>query len=577
MVQGRLPAQVGRGVGCVVGVVVVMAMCTSAFLNQHPAPPGPARGAPKSNCVGVVVVSSQEKSDLLATLAGEYDQLSVNSGVDCVDVRVNTLASGNAEAALARGWSAPDGPQPTVWAPAATSWLGILRQDLVTRDITSFLPAEAPSLMQSPLVLAMPRPMAQALGWPNTPVGWADVLKVAQDPQGWGLYGHPEWGRFRLGKTSPAQSTSGLHALVATYYAATGLSADLTASNVEDPKVADFVRGVEGSVLHYGNTVSTFFDGLRAADSKGSAMSYVSAIATEEKQILDYNAAKPATPLVAVYPKDGTMVADHPYAILNASWVGAPQRAAAQAFLAWLQAPERQKRFLAAGFRDSNGHAAPQLGLDDGIVPDGPALVLQPPAPAVLDLVRKSWGDVRKRVRVLLVLDISGSMDGERLTQVKAAGIAVMKVFSPNDQVGLWAFSDRIYHLEPIEQVGPHRAELTRHIELLVASGGTALYRVTKDAVGEVQGSWDPTRINAVVLLTDGQNSDPTNNDLDGLLRLLGSQPPTTTVPVFTIGYGQGADLETLKRISKASTGRSYNAPDPAHIGSVFADVISNF
>jgi Ca-activated chloride channel homolog len=80
-----------------------------------------------------------------------------------------------------------------------------------------------------------------------------------------------------------------------------------------------------------------------------------------------------------------------------------------------------------------------------------------------------------------------------------------------------------------------------------------------------------------VVLLTDGQNSDPGNNDLAGLLRSLGSQPPTTTVPVFTIGYGQDADLGTLKRISQASTGRSYNAPDPAHVGSVFADVISNF
>jgi Ca-activated chloride channel homolog len=556
---------------------MVIAGMWAVAAHSSPAPPGPARGAPNSNCVGVVVVSSQEKSDMLAKLAGEYDQLSANTGVNCVDVRVNTLASGNAEAALARGWSSADGPQPTVWAPAATSWLGILRQDLVIRDVTSFLPADAPSLMQSPLVLAMPRPMAQALGWPNTPVGWSDILKLAQDPQGWGVYGHPGWGRFRLGKTSPAQSTSGLHALVATYYAATGLSADLTAGNVQDPKVTEFVSGVEASVLHYGNTVSTFLDGLRAADSRGTAMSYVSAIATEEKQVLDYNTSRPATPLVAVYPKDGTMVADHPYAILNASWIGAPQRAAAQAFLTWLQAPERQKRFLAAGFRDSNGHAAAQLGLGEGIVPEGPALVLQPPAPAVLDLVRKSWENVRKRVRILLVLDISGSMDGEKLTQVKAAGDAVLKVFSPNDEVGLWAFSDRIYHLEPIEQVGPHRADLTRHIDLLVASGGTALYRVTKDAVAEVQGSWDPTRINAVVLLTDGQNSDPTNNDLNALLRSLENQPPTTTVPVFTIGYGRGADLETLNRISKASTGRSYNAPDPAHIGSVFADVISNF
>lgn len=576
MVQGNQSQTLSRVVSGVAGVVMIVGIIAAA-VHAGERPPGPARGAPDSNCVGVVVVSSQEKSDLLAKLAGEYAFTLPSNGGTCVDVRVNTLASGSAEAAFARGWSSADGPQPTVWTPAATSWLGILQQDLITKDVTNFLATDTPSLMQSPLVLAMPKPMAQALGWPNTPVGWADVLKLAEDPQGWGLYGHPEWGRFRLGKTSPVQSTSGLHALVATYYAATGLSADLTAANVQDPKVTDFVRGVEASVLHYGDTVSTFLDGLRAADAKGTAMTYVSAIATEEKQVLDYDAARPTTPLVAVYPKDGTMVADHPYAILNAPWVTSPQRAAAQAFLSWLQAPARQQRFLAAGFRDSTGHAAPTLGLDSGIVPAGPALVLKPPAPAVLDLVRKSWDTIRKRSRLLLVLDISGSMDGDKLNQVKAAGAAALKVFSPDDEVGLWAFSDQIYQLMPIAPVGANQAELARHIAVLEAGGGTALYRATSDAVRGVQSGWDPARINAVVLLTDGQNSDTTDSDLNALLRALESQPPASTVPVFTIGYGQDADLGILKRISQASNGRSYNAPDPAHIGSVFADVISNF
>ncbi len=576
MVQRRRSRTLDRWVSGVVVTLMIAAISIVAARSLE-RPPGPARGTPDPNCVGVVVASSQEKSDLLSRMAGEYDHTSPNLDGTCVDVRVNTVASGSAEAALARGWSSADGPQPTVWTPAATSWLGILQQDLYTKDVTSFLPADAPSLMQSPLVLAMPRPMALALGWPNAPVGWADLLKLAQDPQGWGRYGHPEWGRFRLGKTSPVQSTSGLHALVATYYAATGLSADLTAANVQDPKVADFVRGVEASVLHYGDTVSTFLDGLRASDAKGKAMSYVSAIATEEKQVLDYNAARPATTLVAVYPKDGTMVADHPYAILAASWVTEPQRAAARAFLTWLQAPQQQQRFLAAGFRDSTGHAAPNMGLDSGIVPAGPAVVLKPPAPAVLDLVRKSWDSVRKRARILLVLDISGSMDGDKLDQVKAAGTATLNVLSSNDELGLWAFSDQIYKLVPVEPVGQNHTELARHIAVLEAGGGTALYRATSDAVQEVLSGWDPTRINAVVLLTDGQNSDPNDSDLNALLRSLEAQPAAITVPIFTIGYGQDADLGTLARISQASNGRSYNAPDPAHIGSVFAAVISNF
>ena len=116
----------GRLVGGALAVWLVFMWAIGA-LHQNAAgsSPGLALGVPDSNCVGVVVVASQEKSDLLAKLAYDYDQH--HRGSDCVDVRVNALASGNAEAALARGWTSADGPQPTVWTPAATSWLAILR------------------------------------------------------------------------------------------------------------------------------------------------------------------------------------------------------------------------------------------------------------------------------------------------------------------------------------------------------------------------------------------------------------------------------------------------------------------
>src|SRR2546422_122501 len=83
-------------------------------------------------------------------------------------------------------------------------------------------------------------------------LGWSDIYQLAEDPQGWARYGHPEWGRFRLGKTNPNISTSGLHALVGTYLAATGgKTSDLATQDLQDPKVVEFVKGVESSVVHY--------------------------------------------------------------------------------------------------------------------------------------------------------------------------------------------------------------------------------------------------------------------------------------------------------------------------------------
>ncbi|NEQ27778.1 MAG: hypothetical protein F6K28_54030, partial [Microcoleus sp. SIO2G3] len=40
-------------------------------------------------------------------------------------------------------------------------------------------------------------------GWPDEPIGFADILALSQDPEGWAAFGHPEWGPFRLGKTNP--------------------------------------------------------------------------------------------------------------------------------------------------------------------------------------------------------------------------------------------------------------------------------------------------------------------------------------------------------------------------------------
>ena len=79
------------------------------------------------------------------------------------------------------------------------------------------IPDQVGHVASGPLVLAMPQPMAKALGWPDAQIGWADVLALAKDPQGWARTGIPEWGKFNLGKTNPNFSTSGLAATIGEY------------------------------------------------------------------------------------------------------------------------------------------------------------------------------------------------------------------------------------------------------------------------------------------------------------------------------------------------------------------------
>ena len=117
-------------------------------------------------------------------------------------------------------------------------------------------------------------------------------------------------------------------------------------------------------MIHYGDTTLTYLSNLQRADDAGGAMNYLSAVAVEEKSVLDYDAgnpsgdpatlgrhAPPKVPLVAIYPKEGTLYSDSPYVVLKAPWSTASKQAGAADFLAYLTAPDQQKVFTDANFR----------------------------------------------------------------------------------------------------------------------------------------------------------------------------------------------------------------------------------
>jgi Ca-activated chloride channel family protein len=343
------------------------------------------------------VWSSQEKAKLLDGLAGTYN--STEAGRACT-IRVDQVASGTAEQALATNGTATGRPRPDVWIPAASSWVTLLRQDIAGSGDRDLVPATFPSIAHSPLVIGMPAQMAMALGWPNRQIGWSDVLGLLTERDAWAARGHPSWGSFKLGQTDPTISTSGLHAFIGIVSAAveardgSNSPVPISESDVSDPRVVDFVRGVEGSVAHYTDTVANFLQHLQAAGD----LSYISAIAMEEQEVWQYNAGNPRVPLAAMYPREGTLFADHPYVVINQPRADSAREAAARHFLQYLQLPATQATFQANGFRDqSSPYAVPSASVinqKNGLLPGQPALRMAEPAPVVLQKIVQSWPSV---------------------------------------------------------------------------------------------------------------------------------------------------------------------------------------
>ncbi|MBA3281185.1 MAG: VWA domain-containing protein, partial [Acidimicrobiia bacterium] len=263
-----------------------------------------------------------------------------------------------------------------------------------------------------------------------------------------------------------------------------------------------------------------------------------------------------------------------------------------------------QKKVLEFGFRPGNPDVAvgSPITPENGVDPDQPSTLLQVPEPPVMLSLLEKWREQRKSARVLLVLDVSGSMkepadpDDQggptKLDLAKKAAIESLGEFKSDDDVGLRIFTtnlgpnqeDNFVDLLEVQPMSTNREPLANKIRDQFPLNATPLYDVAADSYEYMIEGYDPTKINAVVLLTDGQNDDGDSNDDSKQLSTLLSDLRKGTegenakpIRIFPIAYGKDASLDRLQEIAEATNASAYDASNPETITKVFTAVVSNF
>lgn len=583
--SGWLSLAVGAGTGTL--AVVLLATTVTAPASTT-----------RTDCVKLVASSSTEKGDLIAELAERYNASSRIFGDGrCAKVEAHKKTSGAALDLIADGWTdfEEKQPEPQVWMPSSSLWLDLLRQrgkgDLIQ-------PGPKTSLATSPMVIAMPQPMADELRRSGNDIGWGDILKLNANG-GWASTGaaNAHWGNFTLGKDNPLRSTSGLAATIATYNAAT--SGDY--NRLEAAETIQFVRGIEASVAYYSDDSVAFLRTLYDEDQK-KPTPYISAMAMQEQMVYLYNHGAPTgdpkqlqdepvalkRPLVAVQPKEGTMLIDHPF--LTVAKASPEQQAAAKDFYDFMLEPAQQDRFRDLGFRDREGRGNDKLARSvrtEGIAE--PRRIEIPSGDQIAKML-KGWEYTQRRGRILLVLDLSGSMKEQfdknrstrpytdrRIDLLKPAIKKQLDLLHPEDEVGLWTFSsDGPEERMPIGKVKDVRGQMINLVNELEPVGNTALFKSVKEANAKMRSEFDPKLINAIVLLTDGENTEKSVSE-EEMLQAVDAERLDNSVRIFTIAYGAEADRAVLDAIAQKSKARSYSAADPQNIDKMFVNVFSNF
>jgi uncharacterized membrane protein len=162
---------------------------------------------------------------------------------------------------------------------------------------------------------------------------------------------------------------------------------------------------------------------------------------------------------------------------------------------------------------------------------------------------------------MMLVIDKSGSMDGEKIQFAKEAAIAAVELLSEKDYVGVLAFDGEPYVIADLQSAAG-KAGIVSSIERIDAGGGTAMYEPmvkAHEALGGVSATFKHC-----IVLTDGV-SQP--GDFQGIT----GQMANEQITVSTVAVGQDIDAELLQSIARWGKGRYYQTTDPHDIPQIFA------
>ena len=558
------PAVLGTGgILLVVGAVLVGVSFFPARLAGHTGCTGPRASA--------TVAAAPDQAPVLRRLAAEWSLTEPRVGAACASVTV--VGARSATVASTLGTAAPGG-RPDVWAPESGVWAGLAAS---RPEAAAALPKAGPSLATTPVVIAVARERAAALGWPSQRLSWRAVLGAMTKDPTWRAYGHPAWGRFVLGMSDPTRSTAALHTLLAV--------ADGNRDGAVSPAEVANELVLERSVGLYGTEA-------QLADRTGGK-GPVSAFPATEQAVLAHDAGGEVDQLVPVYPTDGIAAADHPFLLLRGSWVSAQQAQVAQAFADFARGPAGRAAYGRAGFRSPDRAAIPAAGTGT-VAAAYRTRALLAGAQTAQALVR--WRALRRPANVLAAIDTSGSMAEQapglpvtKLAVFQKAAAQAVTLFNARSRLGLWEFSSLLDGPRDYKQLVParplaarvgrvdQRALIIGTTARMHAVGNTGLYDTIDAGYRAVLRSWRSDQQNILVVMTDGKNEDRSGLSLAQLVSSLRAHvDPKRPVTVILIAYGSDADVVSLGQAAAAVRGRTYWARNPADIGKVFLAAMVN-
>lgn len=330
-------------------VAVLVAALISPAVRQVAYAPLRELLLPPPEPIEVYVLYSTEKAEWITEAVRRFEATQPRLDGRPIELVLEKMGSREMYLAVLDGEEQPD-----IISPASSLQIALL-EDLSTSRFGAPVVNSADETMcrpmlTSPLVLVAWKERADVL-WGQSPDDdlWWDLYDALTNREGWGAFGHPQWGYVKFSHTNPLKSNSGFQTILLITYNYFDKTDGLEASDIlgRSDYQSWFVE-FEGTISNFGDSTGTYMEEIVAyGPSLYDIVAVYEATAIEHAE----NAVGRYGELQVYYPP-ATHLSDHPFCVLEADWVTPEQTQAAQIFMEFLESREMQElALLEHGFR----------------------------------------------------------------------------------------------------------------------------------------------------------------------------------------------------------------------------------
>lgn len=427
-------------------------------------------------------------------------------------------------------------------------------------------------IMLTPLVVGVFESDVAKLGWKDKTqkITWADIAKEAKS------------GKLRYAMSNPASSNQGYTALMGVATATSNSSEALQLKDINQEVLANFLKGyaLRGDNSTY--LSEQFLIQQSVTNGPNAFINY-------ESWLLGLNnGGKLKEQLVLFYPKEGVATADYPMLLINDA-----KRNEFISITNFLRTPAMQKKIAEMSLRRP---IVPSVFAEvKSLFPRTPDTLIEMPFTAskdVSDAILYAYlNEYRKPASSVFLLDVSGSMAGIRLENLKQAVKNIsgmdksltgsLSSLNNREVATVVQFNHRIKDVKEFAipalptSKDEKLEEIRKYTDGLEAKGGTAIFSSTIFALQEAAKNKEkkPDMAYSVVLFTDGENADGMDlGDFKIAYQDLGAVEKS--IPVFAILYGEGKS-DQMTTIAKLSGGKVFDAKKTP-LSAVFKEIRAN-